>query len=87
MTLILFSILLVIQQAFDLVLTRKILSLGGRELNPIMRNPELWIPVKLFVTVICIVLSIFTSWYALIFPNILMFIVCLWNLNIYRRLP
>lgn len=83
MIIALLFLLLVFLNGVDLLLTRKIIRRGGKELNPFMKNPKLWIPLKAGSSIVCLIISLLTSWVALVVPNLLMIGVCVWN---YRQL-
>jgi hypothetical protein len=72
------SLLLIALNWLDLYLTDKVLMHGGREINPLMKNPKYRIFIKIIVIAIFISIS-FINLQFLIGINILMLGVCAWN--------
>jgi hypothetical protein len=82
---IILIVVFLLLQTIDILLTRKILSLGGRELNPIMRGKySIWI--KAGASIIVIAGGLLTHWLVLVLPIAIMIGVCVWNYRILREM-
>ncbi len=69
----------VILNLVDYLLTQKILSEGGKELNPVVRTLGL-LPVKIVSMVVAGVLGWFLPVYFIAGIDVLLVAVCVWNL-------
>jgi len=73
------SIMLVIFNTIDIYLTRLILLLGGKKLNPIICKFGM-VQVKLVGCFILLLAGYFIHTAILIIPNVMILGVCIWNL-------
>jgi len=77
------AILLIILQFLDIFLTKKILSAGGRELNPLIRKYGYWI--KIPVTIFALAAGFFIHPIIILPPILIMIGVCIWNYYTLKR--
>jgi len=72
------SLLFIVLNIVDWYLTKRIIDLGGRELNPILKKFGIG-SVKLMICPLFVLAGYFLHWAVLVIPNVLMLATCVWN--------